>query len=240
LEGYTTETEQLQALKKWWDQNAKWVIGGLAIAALVVGGWRIWGYWQGKRAAEAAGLYAAVVQAEGQGSNAAVDTAAKKVLHAYPDTAYGALAGLALAKSQFAQQHLSDAIDTLNGVVKHSPDAGLAIIARIRIARIQLQRGNAKEALDALKGYEKGAFAAAVQSLRGDAFMQLGDTEAARGAFQQGLKAADPTSGLHELLSLRLASLPEKVGRDASPAPAATAASQTTAPVTTSKTGGQA
>lgn len=239
MEGYTTETEQLQALKKWWDQNAKWVIGGLVIAALVVGGWRLWGYWQGKRAAEAAGLYAAVIQAEGQGNNAAVDAAAKKVLHAYPDTAYGALAGLALAKSQFAQQHLSDAIDTLKGVIKHSPDAGLAIIARIRIARIQLQRGNAKEALDMLKGYENGAFEATVQSLRGDAFMQLGRTEAARNAFQQGLKATEASSGLHQLLSLRLASLPEKVAPKTSPVPAATASGASTS-ATASHAGGQA
>lgn len=239
MEGYTTETEQLQALKKWWDQNAKWIIGGLVIAALVVGGWRLWGYWQGKRAAEAAGLYAAVVEAEGQGSNAAIDAAANKVLRAYPDTAYGALAGLALAKSQFAEQHLSNAIDTLQGVIKHSPDAGLAIIARIRIARIQLQRGNAKEALNVVKGYEKGAFASTVQSLRGDAFKQLGEIDAARNAFQQGLKATDPTSGLHELLSLRLANLPEKVAPNASPSSPAATASKSSMPATASQAGGQ-
>ncbi len=238
MEGYTTETEQLQALKKWWDQNAKWVIGGLLIAGIVVGGWKVWGYWQSKRAAEAAGLYAAVVQAEAQGKNAAIDAAAKKVLRAYPDTAYGALAGLALAKSQFAQQHMSDAIDTLRGVIKHSPDKGLAIIARIRIARIQLQRDNAKAALDILKGYENGAFAATVQSLRGDAFMQMGQTEAARKAFEQGLKATDPSSGLHQLLSLRLASLPEKVTPEASPASTTTAPRSDTS-ASMPKAGGQ-
>ncbi len=238
MEGYTTETEQLQALKKWWDDNAKWIIGGLLIAALVVGGWKFWGYWQGKRAAEAAGLYAAVIQAEGKGNTAAVDSAAKKVLRAYPDTAYGALAGLALAKSQFAQQHLSDAISSLQGVIKHSPDAGLAIIARIRIARIQLQRGNPKEALDVLKGYEKGAFAATVQSLRGDAFLQLDQTEAARTAFRQGLKASKADSGLHQLLSLRLASLPEKVAPAVSPAPAATA-SKSSSSASSTEAGGQ-
>jgi predicted negative regulator of RcsB-dependent stress response len=237
LEGYTTETEQLQALKKWWDENAKWIIGGLLIAALVVGGWKFWGYWQGKRAAEAGGLYAAVVQAEQQGNNAAVDAAAQKVLRAYPKTAYGALAGLALAKSQFAQQHLSDAIDTLQGVIKHSPDAGLAIIARIRIARIQLQRGNPKEALEVLKGYEKSAFAATVQSLRGDAFLQLDQTEAARNAFREGLKATKADSGLHQLLSLRLASLPEKSASEVSPTSAATAASLP-APASASKAAG--
>jgi len=208
LEGYTTETEQLQALKKWWDQNAKWVIGGLVIAALVVGGWRLWGYWQNKRASEAAGLYAAVVQAEEQNSTPAVDAAARKLVRAYPDTAYGALGGLALAKSQFSQQHMSDAEDTLRAVIAHSPDQGLALIARVRLARVQLQRGHAEAALTTLKGHEQGPFAATMQTLRGDALLQLGKTREAREAYEQGLSATDSQSGLHQLLALRLASLP--------------------------------
>lgn len=226
MEGYTTETEQLQALKKWWDENAKWIIGGLVIAALVVGGWRLWGYWQNKRASEAAGLYAAVVQAEGQGNNAAVASAARKLVRAYPDTAYGALGGLALAKSQFAQQHLSDSEDSLRGVIAHSPDQGLALIARVRLARVQLQRGNAKAALATLKGHLKGPFAATMQSLRGDALLQLGDTQGARAAFEQGLAASDAKSSLHQLLALRLASLP--TDHPASAAPSSTTAATTT------------
>ena len=234
MEGYTTETEQLQALKKWWEQNARWIIAGLVIAALVVGGWRLWGYWQNKRASEAAGLYAAVVQAENQGSSAGIDTAAKKLLRAYPDTAYGALAGLALAKSQFAQQHMSDAEDTLRSVIAQSPDQGLAMIARIRLARVQLQRGSPTSALATLKGYEKGPFAATVQSLRGDALLQQGKTGEARAAYEKGLSATDAQSSLHQLLALRLASLPTDQ-------PQAAAGTASTAPATAAQaaTGGQ-
>ena len=90
-----------------------------------------------------------------------------------------------------------------------------------------------------LKGQEKSAFAATVESLRGDAFMQMGQTEAARNAFQQGLKATDTSSGLHQLLSLRLASLPEKVAPTSPSAPAA-ATSRPPASATASHAGGQA
>lgn len=222
MEGYTTENEQLEALKKWWEQNAKWIIGGLVIAALIVGGWRIYGYWQSKRAAEAAGLYAAVVQAEGKNDTAAVASSAKKLIKAYPATAYGALGGLALAKAQFAQQHLDDAVRSLQGVVAHSPDKGLAMIARLRIARIQLEQGKAREALDTLKHQGQGAFSATVQGLRGEAFEQLGRTQDARTAYQAGLKATKATSGLHQLLSLRLANLPS--GKHAAAGASGTAA----------------
>ncbi len=223
MEGYTTETEQLQALKKWWEQNAKWIVGGLVIAALVVGGWRLWGYWQNERASEAAGLYAAVVQAEGKGNDASVETAARKLVRAYPDTAYGALGGLALAKSQFSQQLYSDAESSLQAVIAHSPDKGLAMIARVRLARVQLQRGNAEAALKTLDGHEQGAFAATVQSLRGDALLQLGRKKEARAAYRKGLAASDAQGGLHQLLSLRLASLPTARTAAAAATPAVTA-----------------
>lgn len=225
MEGYTTETEQLQALKKWWDQNAKWIIAALVIAALVVGGWRLWGYWKNERASEAAGLYASVLQAEGQGNNSSVAAAAQKLVRAFPDTAYGALGGLALAKSQFVQGHLSDAESTLRSVIAHSPDQGLALIARVRMARVELQRGNPKDALATLKGHEKGPFAATMQSLRGDALLQLGETKAARAAYEQGLAASDTQSGLHQLLALRLASLPTDHPVTVTSAPATAAAS---------------
>lgn len=237
MEGYTTEGEQLQALKQWWNQNARWIIGSLVIAALVVGGWRLWGYWQSERADEAAGLYAAVVQAEGQaegrGNNLGVAAAAAKLIRAYPDTVYGALGGLALAKSQFTQQHLSDAESSLRTVIAHSPDHGLAQIARVRLARVQLQRGNAKRALATLKGYEKGPFAATMQSLRGDALLQLGDTQAARAAYREGLAESAAQSGLHQLLALRLASLPA-----ARPVHATTVAATTAVKAGHSATGG--
>ncbi len=234
MEGYTTEGEQLQAIKHWWEQNARWIIGSLVIAALVVGGWRLWGYWQNERASEAAGLYAAVVQAESRGNNLeVVAAAAAKLMRAYPDTVYGALGGLALAKSQFLQQHLSDAESSLRAVIAHSPDQGLAQIARVRLVRVQLQRGNAKRALATLKGYERGSFAATMQSLRGDALLQLGDTQAARAAYSKGLAESSAQSGLHQLLALRLASLPA-----ARPAHAMTVAATTAVKAGHSTTGG--
>lgn len=208
MEGYTTESEQLAALRKWWDQNAKWIIAGLVAAALVVGGWRLWGYWEAKRAAEAATLYAAVVQAEQKGDNAVVAAAAQKVVHAYPDTAYGALAGLALAKVEFAQQHLSDAVASFKAVIAHSPDPGIAAVARLRLARVQLQMGKADEALATLRGHARGAFGAAAESIRGDALMQLGRPHEARTAYAQALARSSSDSALHRLLQLRLASLP--------------------------------
>ncbi len=228
MEGYSTESEQLEALRKWWDRNGRWVVTGLVIAALVVGGWRLWGYWQAKRAGQAAGLYAAVVQAEEKGDTASVRKAAQRVVHAYPDTAYGALAGLSLAKARFAQHDFQGADEALRTVIAHSPDQGLAGIARVRLARVQMQMGNPGAALRILKGHENGAFAAMVNDVRGDALMALGHRAQARKVYEQALAGSAPGSSLHQLLQLRLASLPAPASAAApagSASPAAPAAS---------------
>lgn len=221
MEGLNTEEETLAALRKWWEKNGRWIVAGLVIAALVVGGWRLWGYWEAKRAGEAASLYASVVQAEQKGDNSAIAAAAQRVVHAYPDTAYGALAGLTLAKSELGQHHLKKSVDALRGVIAHSPDKGLAEIARLRLARVQIQMGKNKEALTTLGPQTPEAFAAAAENIRGDALMAQGHTEQARAAYRKALAASDPSSALHQILQLRLSSLPAAASA-ASPAGAVT------------------
>ena len=42
MEGYRTDEEQIQHLKKWWDENGKSIIGGIAIGLIAIFGWRSW------------------------------------------------------------------------------------------------------------------------------------------------------------------------------------------------------
>ena len=39
---YTTEEEQVEAIKKWWKENAKSVIGGVIIGLAVIYGGKTW------------------------------------------------------------------------------------------------------------------------------------------------------------------------------------------------------
>ncbi len=222
MEGYSTDSEQIEALRNWWKKNGRYVVAGIVVAALVVGGWRLWGYWQAKRASEAAGLYAAVVLAEQKNDNAAVASAAHALIGQYPDTAYGALAGLALAKAEFARQHLTDAEQALKNVMQDSPDKGLAAVAQLRLASIQIQHADAKTALATLKGTLPAAFTVTADTLRGEALSALGRNAEARAAWQRAFAASDPQSGAHQLLAMRIASLP-------APATAMTSAAATTA-----------
>ncbi|MGH8224876.1 MAG: YfgM family protein [Gammaproteobacteria bacterium] len=208
MEGYSTDSEQIDALRNWWKKNGRYVVTGLVVAAIVVGGWRLWGYWQARRASAAAGLYAAVVIAEQKNDNAAIAKGARTLIGQYPDTAYGALAGLALAKAEFAQQHFTDAEQALRNVMQDSPDKGIATVAQLRLASIQIQHADAKAALTTLNGAIPPAFASTADTLRGEALLALGRKAEARAVWQRALAASDPQSGSHQLLAMRIASLP--------------------------------
>lgn len=222
MEGYNTESEQLAALHDWWKKNGRYVLAGIVAGALVVGGWRMWHYWEARRAADAANLYAALTQAEQQKNEGAVVNAAQAVISTYPDTAYGALAGLALAKAEFARNDVKAAEAALRNVIGNSSDGGLAAIARLRLARLQTNSGDAKGALATLTAMPErsDAFAASVDEVRGEALAALGQTAAARSAYEAALAKSGSGSGLTVLTRMRLASLPVAA---TSPAPAVTA-----------------
>ena len=47
---HLTDEEQVEALKKWWRENGKSVVGGVVLGLALVGGWRGWQYYEQTRA----------------------------------------------------------------------------------------------------------------------------------------------------------------------------------------------
>lgn len=204
-----TDSEQIEALKAWWQKNGRYVVIGLVVAAIVVLGWKGWDYWEARQASAAAGQYAAVVLAERNNDLPAIVKSANKVLDQYPGTAYGTLAALALAKVEFMQQHYDKAEQALQRAISNAPDPGFASIARLRLARIQLQQGKAKDALKTLdSGQIASSFEVSAQTVRGEALVALDRPGAARAAWRKAQAATDPTGSRYRLLGMRIASLP--------------------------------
>ena len=42
MEGYRTDEEQDEHLKKWWNENGKSIVGGIALGLIAIFGWRGW------------------------------------------------------------------------------------------------------------------------------------------------------------------------------------------------------
>ena len=60
---YQTEEEQVEAIKKWWKENGKSVIGGIVLGFAIIGGWKGWQGYQQNQGEAASQVYDAMRQA---------------------------------------------------------------------------------------------------------------------------------------------------------------------------------
>ena len=61
MDGYRTDEEQVEQLKKWWNENGKSIIGGIAIGLIAIFGWRGWQDHQVTQGEQASNLYEQMV-----------------------------------------------------------------------------------------------------------------------------------------------------------------------------------
>ena len=217
MDEYLSDIERLEMAKKWWKENYKSILLGALIAVVVVGGWRYWQYRTESRSATASAIFADLLKAMQSHEDAAALAIGGKVMDQYPDTAYAAQAALALAQVQVTAGKLPEGEKMLQWAIDHGHDDGLKTLARLRLARVQLAAGDAKTAVATLGTDDPQGFAPLFDEARGDADMKLGDSAAARSAYQKALDGWTDQLGDRSLLKMKLDSLPG----GAVPAPAA-------------------
>jgi predicted negative regulator of RcsB-dependent stress response len=197
---YETDEQQAEALKQWWADNGKQVIFGAIIGLALVFGWR---GWQDHRAgvnASAAQALEQMMQVRAQGDQAQTLAQGQKIRDAYPGTIYADLASLAMAASRVGQGDEAAALNDLQWVIERQRDPALTDLARLRLARLLLSLERAEEARALLDAIGK-AYAAEVESLRGDIALAVGEVDAARQAYERALVAGQADT---DLLRLKL------------------------------------
>ncbi|MEH6638738.1 MAG: tetratricopeptide repeat protein [Porticoccaceae bacterium] len=207
------EDEQLEAFKRWWQEN------GLPIALALVlglGGWFGWQHWQGARQEKSSAgslvylqmvepLAGASVVELSEEQLAAMTEAANQLKTEHGGRQYGALAGLMLAKLAVARDDLDAANTELEWVMETSKDDALADIARLRLVRVLSSAERYDDALALAEGKAPDALVTGLAEARGDIYFLRGDTAAARAAYQSaldGLTAQDAM--LKPLLEIKL------------------------------------
>lgn len=204
MEIYTTEEQQVEAIKKWWHDNKWSVIGGVAIGIAALAGGRAWMDSKNTFAEAASAEYQVMLEQIASGANEEASTHGAQLLGQFADTPYAALAALAMARikldegdSVAASSHLRWALDnTDQAPVKHE--------ARLRLARVLLADNKADEALALLNGVDTGSYAPAYDQLKGDIYVAQGQPDAARSAYQSALAAMAPTAAGRGLLQMKL------------------------------------
>lgn len=207
---HLNDEEQVEALKKWWSENGKSVVGGVVLGLVLVGGWRGWQYYEQNRAETASARYdEMIVAAENRQLDRAVQVA-EGLRVDFDDTAYASLGALRAAKLKLEAGDRGAAQVHLAWVRANAPDPGLRQIATLRMARILIDDGELDAAQRLLDAAPRDAFAPELAELRGDVARARGDAQGARAAYEEAL-AGKPASGL--LLRMKLEDLPAAAGK---------------------------
>jgi predicted negative regulator of RcsB-dependent stress response len=208
-----SEKEQWEALKGWLKENGAWIVGGLALGALGIGGWRWWEARQDRIGLEASTKYEQILDAFDRGDRTQALTSIGELEREYGSSPYVDQAHLAEARINVQSGQLDKAANTLQGVMERTRDPQLALVARLRLARVQMAQNKfdaALATLDAAK--DPGAFAARYTEARGDIYFEKGDKAAALKAYRAARESAARGSVDTELLDLKIKDLSSAAG----------------------------
>jgi len=175
---YTTDEEELEKLKNWWNDNKVFVVTGLIAGGAILGGYNWYKDMVATRANTASALFEDLKEAVSSGNREVALAKGSELQDKFSATPYDAQALLVLAKVHIdagdydaAMQALKDAISTGNTELGH--------VARLRLARVQLAAGLVDEAKSTLTVRSEGEFSSLYQELRGDIHTAAGETDAA-------------------------------------------------------------
>jgi len=199
VEIYSTEEQQVEAIKRFWNEYGKAILGGVVIGLAALYGWR---YYQTEQRASAEALSASYAQlVQQQGTDEQWLTQAQNFIAAQGGNNYAVLAALLAAKEAVNAGNLPEAINQLTFAEKHSSDASVKAIAQIRLARVQRETGDYAAALATLNQPVPESFTAQQAELKGDVLHASGDLVAAKTAYQQALAKAGQNT---QLLQIKL------------------------------------
>lgn len=205
MEVYTTEEQQVEAIKKWWRENKWSVIGGILIGIAALWGGRTWMAGQDAHKEAASDIYQIMMAKMTNGSLEEAAADGSTLLGQFSDTPYSALASLALAKIKLEQDDMAAAISHLSWALNNAEQDEVKRVARLRLAELLLAQGDTAGALAQLNAdAEPGAFEAMYKQLEGDVYVAEGKPRQAREAYVRALALMAPTSPGRALLQMKI------------------------------------
>lgn len=198
------EQEQVDALKAWWKDNGKWVVGLLVIALLAFAGTQFWKKHQATQAEEAAKLYVEVMKQVATNDAKRIGDAADVLASKYGSSAYAPRAQLLASQASLQAKDISHAKAQLFWVIEHAKEAGLQDVARLKLASVLLDEKKYDEALKQLDAAHPESFTGLYSDLKGDVLSAMGKITEAHKAYQEALDKTDAKSMYRNLIQLKI------------------------------------
>jgi predicted negative regulator of RcsB-dependent stress response len=201
VDQYRTEEEQVEALRRWWDENGKSTIAAIVIALSLGFGWQTWKSNDQREQESASDLYQAMLQAVGTGdmTSAQQETGvelAEQLKNDYSGSTYAQFAAMHLARLAVEENDLTEAEAQLRWVLgKADKGSDAARVAQMRLARVVAASGDTDQALAILEQGDEGPYQASYAVARGDILLALGRNDEAREAYSNARMLAASSQG---------------------------------------------
>jgi predicted negative regulator of RcsB-dependent stress response len=185
---YQTEEQQVDAIKDFWKENGNYIIAGLVIG---FAGFIGFNYYKDNQLAQeeaTSNAYQQVIELSDKNPKAFTE-AADKFIAENKATSYASLTAFALAKEAASHKDWEQAAKHLATAVSSAPNEGIKAIATVRLARVQIQLEQIDQALKTLSTKLPESFVAAVEEIKGDAYLKQEKVTLARNAYQAAIDA---------------------------------------------------
>ncbi len=205
-----SEKETIEAMRDWWRENGRFVIGGIVLGVGILVGWNQWKEYRLTARLEASARYETLANQVSGGMVDAAEGTANDLYDNYASTSYAALARLAMARLYMDRGRDQDAADTLEALLATRGGSETQMVGRLRLAKIYLYQDKPQEVVDLLSGFEDSAFAARYDELLGDAHTALGQITDAAAAYARAM-ADDPGAPTvnRSLIQMKIVDLPD-------------------------------
>ncbi|MEH6585493.1 MAG: tetratricopeptide repeat protein [Halioglobus sp.] len=217
MEQYRTEEEQVEALKRWWDENGRSIIVAIIVALGLGFGWQGWQKYQQDELETASNSYQSMLQMLSTQDDAGAATLAADIKQNYSRSTYAQFAALHLARIAVNKGDLTTAESELRWVLGRADQGSDSMqLAQLRLARVLASKGETEQALAILDSADPGAYAAAYQVARGDILLLQERNEEAREAYSSAMMLASRGQGQVNMAMLqqKLQSLSQAAPRE--------------------------
>ena len=206
-----TEEEQVEALKRWWQENGKSLILTIAVS---VGGVLSWNAYQDHQTneSELASVYfqqlmtSAPAGQLGETEIAEIRYNSDLLKKEFSASTYAQFAALMIARVEVQEGNLAAATTELEWVIDQQGDVEIRTLATLRLAKLLGAQNQYDEALallvDADDAWQLGRL-----ETRGDLLVAQGDLDAARAAYTEASLLAVTSGTNNPLLGLKLDNL---------------------------------